>query len=85
MAERTQGQVERTERRRDRDADSPPAANPKTIERGKQLSEELDKTLKEIDELLAEEAERRGYGTGEAASIAAAETFVASYVQRGGE
>ncbi|MBI3305085.1 ubiquitin-like protein Pup [Candidatus Parcubacteria bacterium] len=85
MAEKTQKRVERAQRRQDPDGGSPPAANPETVERGKKVSEKLDALAQEIDELLAQEAERRGHGTGEAASIAAADEIVNTYVQFGGE
>lgn len=85
MAEKTQERAPSTERRQDPEEDSPPAANPKTVERGKEISKELGETLDEIDKLLAEEAERRGHGTGEDASLVAAEEIVKTFVQRGGE
>jgi ubiquitin-like protein Pup len=51
---------------------TPPEAaepNPDTVKKGKQLKENLDKLMDEIDEVLEENAEE----------------FVKSYVQRGGE
>ena len=44
-------------------------ANPKTVEKGKKLKEDMDKLIDEIDGVLVKNAEE----------------FVRSYVQRGGE
>lgn len=85
MAEKTRERADRAERRQDPEEGPPPAANPETVERGKQISKKLEELTEQIDELLAQEAKRLGHGTDEAASIAAAEEIVRSYVQRGRE
>jgi ubiquitin-like protein Pup len=45
------------------------AHNPETVEKGKQMKEDIDKLLDEIDSVLEENAEE----------------FVKNYVQKGGE
>jgi ubiquitin-like protein Pup len=49
--------------------ESAAAANPEVVEKGKQMKEDIDKLLDEIDSVLEENAEE----------------FVKNYVQKGGE
>lgn len=55
------------------------------VEKGKELRERIDEVAAEVDRILAEVAQRKGLGSGEEAERAAAEEFVGSFVQRGGE
>lgn len=65
--------VEKRERKKKEEKPVPPAkdtgANPAVAKKGKKMTEDLDKLLDEIDDILEENAEE----------------FVKSYVQRGGQ
>ena len=62
-------QERKTKRAEPQKKDEATQPNPKTVDKGKKLKEDMDKLLDEIDDVLEENAEE----------------FVRSYVQRGGE
>ncbi|MFO0773045.1 MAG: ubiquitin-like protein Pup [Nitrospiraceae bacterium] len=59
----------RSETRQDPHGKAEVAANPKVVEAGKKLKEDIDKLVDEIDDVLEKNAEE----------------FVKNYVQKGGE
>ncbi|MBM4134747.1 MAG: ubiquitin-like protein Pup [Nitrospira sp.] len=62
-------QEKKAESKRDQQARDEAKPNPKVLEAGKKLKEDIDKLVDEIDEVLEENAEE----------------FVKNYVQKGGE
>lgn len=62
-------QERRPESKKDAQAREEVKPNPKVVETGKKLKEEIDKLVNEIDDVLEENAEE----------------FVKNYVQKGGE
>jgi prokaryotic ubiquitin-like protein Pup len=62
-------QERRTDAKRDTQAKEEAKPNPKIVESGKKLKEDIDKLVDEIDDVLEENAEE----------------FVKNYVQKGGE
>lgn len=62
-------QERRPESKKDAQAGEEVKPNPKVVETGKKLKEEIDKLVDEIDDVLEENAEE----------------FVKNYVQKGGE
>ena len=62
-------QERRSEPKRDPQAKEEAKPNPKVVESGKKLKEEIDKLVDEIDNVLEENAEE----------------FVKNYVQKGGQ
>lgn len=62
-------QEKKAESKRDQQARDEAKPNPKVIEAGKKLKEDIDKLVDEIDEVLEDNAEE----------------FVKNYVQKGGE
>ena len=62
-------QERRPESRRDVQAKEEAKPNPKIVEAGKKIKEDIDKLVEEIDNVLEENAEE----------------FVKNYVQKGGE
>jgi ubiquitin-like protein Pup len=62
-------QERKSESKRDTQAKEETKPNPKVVEAGKKLKEDIDKLVDEIDEVLEENAEE----------------FVKNYVQKGGE
>lgn len=64
-----QVQIEKKSARREGSPSAEVAANPATVEKGKELKEKLDKLMDEVDEVLVENAAE----------------FARNYVQKGGE
>ncbi|MDE3019164.1 MAG: ubiquitin-like protein Pup [Nitrospirota bacterium] len=62
-------QEKKAESKRDQQARDEAKPNPKVLEAGKKLKEDIDKLVDEIDDVLEENAEE----------------FVKNYVQKGGE
>ena len=62
-------QEKRSDQKKDTQAKEEAKPNPKVVETGKKLKEDIDKLIDEIDEVLEENAEE----------------FVKNYVQKGGQ
>ncbi|MBI2624535.1 ubiquitin-like protein Pup [Candidatus Parcubacteria bacterium] len=80
-----QQEKEQSQRRNSAQVDERVPNTQAVVKKGKELRERIDEVAAEVDRVLEGIAQRKNFGSGEEARKAAAEEFVGSFVQRGGE